>query len=149
MKIFSLLLLQCKEKACRMESCLAIKRGTLRRASRPPSEADYAFMGHHRDIILSTDLDGRPLIKMVQESLRSCALEDAGADKALDALFMTDQDISGAMAGDDMVQALGREKVGSLYALLFGLSLASGELECSRCRRMYPVTDGIVDFIDQ
>lgn len=155
MKIFSLLLVQCGEKQCRMENHLSVAKGTLVLRRKAPGQHNLDLLAKQKNLIASTDLDGGFIIEKIQENIYNrCTLKRGEGDavhelgrEEVASSFFQRSTLDDMVSGKDVLKALGREGAEKAYELLFCSSLVEGELECTKCGRTYKVSDGIADFV--
>ncbi|KAH9385194.1 multifunctional methyltransferase subunit TRM112 [Nematocida major] len=145
MKIFSLLLLQCKKKACRMINYLVPSGCAVTVRAREPSSQDFQFMEAQLDTICAMDLNSNQFILPVilEELRRVCRI-----DETVGVLpSIQPEEMQKILEANSLEAVLGEERMHELFNVLFGTELDEGALVCTNCNCEYIISNNIVDFV--
>jgi len=146
MKIFTLLLLQCKLQPCRMENYLIPKDTPVRIENLDLRECDREFLDAQCRAIcnVTTQTNEFVLIKLIEGWLSTCAITGDGFSREH---LLTKEDLDMVLSSSSVTETLDKTKIRFLSNLLLGSEIETGALECSRCGERYPIASGIVDFV--
>lgn len=146
MKIFSILLLQCKKVGCRMESSILPTDCEVLVKKEAPKEKDVEFMDAQIEIICGTDpITGQFLLIEILESIKSAC--SVSSDELRLESLVSSGDLARILEESSVQKVLSQESLANLYSLLFHSVIKEGVFVCSKCQERYPVSCGIVDYI--
>ncbi|OAG28840.1 hypothetical protein NEDG_00979 [Nematocida displodere] len=148
MKIFSLLLLQCKKVSCRMENSLVPKNSVIDIVLVDPKEKELEFLDAQAETICSINNEQNDFVlMMVIESIReTCTVKST---EFTDSMFTTIDELEDILAGTSVISSIGEARTKALFSLLLSSRIESGVLACTKCNETYPITNGIIDFVQK
>ncbi|KAI5186971.1 hypothetical protein NEHOM01_1829 [Nematocida homosporus] len=148
MKIFAVLLLQCKKIACRTTNMLVPVDCNVSVSLSEPKDKDLALMEAQKTTIAMIDVGTNEFIlpKIVEGLFNS----GVGANGGLvPEMMISSDELSAVLESASLVEVLGKERVYWLFNVLFGVEITNGALACQSCSTVYPVVNGIVDFLQK
>lgn len=146
MKIFSLLLLQCKKRQCRMTSYLVQDGCEIRIEIKSPEKGDLDLMEAQCDTICTMAMDTN---EFILASILNRLKITENLDSTVYDLFnsITAEDLQEILEKGSVISALSEQKVACLYNILFSTELDNGSLLCVLCGEAYHIQNNIVDFV--
>lgn len=146
MKIFSILLLQCKKLGCQMESSILPMDCEVIVKKEQPKANDIEFMDAQIEIICGTNpTNGNFLLIEILENIKdTCSVS---SDELNLESLISSQDLSRMLEDSSVQNVLSNESLVNLYSLLFHSMIKEGSFVCSNCKEKYPVSGGIIDYI--
>ncbi|KAI5167415.1 hypothetical protein NEIRO03_1626 [Nematocida sp. AWRm78] len=145
MKIFSILLLQCKNKVCGYSGYLIPNGCTVTRTERQMVPEEIEFMQAQIDTICSMDLaTSEFILPIILNGVKQNNTIDGLSEESL---FYTAEELQRILDENSIESALDQTRISDLFTVLFCTEVNDGALVCAQCQRHYPLTNGIVDFV--
>lgn len=144
MKIFSLLLLQCKKRECRMMSYLVQETCEVKVDVRTPEKRDIDIMNAQYDTICGMTADTNRFILLdILDSIRNTE----STNEQISSLFSIREEDLHSILEERKIDSISEQKIFDLYNTLFSVELDNGSISCVKCAEPYHIKNNIVDFI--
>lgn len=148
MKIFSILLLQCKKVSCRMENCLVPEKCQLVVEVTQPSEKDVEFLDAQAQTICSINTETNKFVLLeIIDALEKSSTVDS--QTFLFEMAPTEPELSRILDSSSVSESLSQDRLSYLFSFLINSKIDNGALVCTKCREVYPIVNGIIDFVNQ
>ncbi|KAI5190894.1 hypothetical protein NECID01_1189 [Nematocida sp. AWRm77] len=157
MKIFSILLLQCTKVSCRMKNCFVPKDCEVLIELSAPTKKDVEFLDAQYQIICSMTTEEQEnqfvLLKILEGLEKTCQIESSTflfemAPTKEELTQILDKASSSSTTEDSVISGtLSKERMECLYSFLMKSKIDNGFLMCTKCKEVYPISNGIIDFV--